>query len=510
MENLNRIIDLSGRKTLQTIACLPAHYSRDIAWAIKGRTAAADRRTLVTPSALAVNIGGQGHIIDAQMELDINVAANWDTTAGTDYSNPANRAGKDLYAYAVRTGISRPDIILSANSTVPTGFSAANSRKIAGFHGLCANAGVISNHPLTGFLTGDILPETVWDILFRPICTPEGMFYVPGTGWWVDIYLASQTGASTRSAYGATISDTRDWNSYVDDFAAVGKRLLDDWLFQVAFFGSNEETNIAGSADPVTTGGHSDTAGRRMISYYGGEDGCGAMWQWLLDQSYRLDFDGTVSDYGSGATIYHAASPGGNQVYLKYDDAGNPYLCSNLATAQADKIIAFGSYKVVVRYDAAAATGGLPVYFKDSASQPSRLLVNNTRMTAADYIRTNNPVYLLQVAHDAAAATNGRALYFDDGADNRFECNNIGAANAVANLANLSPSWAYYDLPGSKGSLNRQGSYGDVKLLAGGSWTSGTNCGSRARAALYSRWYTASVLGARGCARSRRTENEVT
>lgn len=504
METLGRIVDLSGRKALQLIATLPAHYSRDVAWAIKGRATAADRRTLVTPSALAVSIGGKGYVIDAQIEMDVNSAANWDTTAGTNYTVAANRAGKDFYVYAVQAGVSRPDIILSANSTVPAGFTAVNSRKLAGFHSLCADAGVIAGHPLTGFMAGDILPETVWDLLFRPVSSPEGMFYVPGTGWWVDIYLASGAGVNTRSAFGATISDTCDWMSFVDNLAAVGKRLLEDWLFQVALYGSNEETNIAGSADPVTTGGHVDTAGRRMLSHYGGEDGCGAEWQWLLDQSYRLDFDGTVSDSGNSATIYHVAAPGGNQVYLKYDDAGNPFLCSNLATAQADKTVAFGSYNVTLRHDAAAA-GGMPVYFNGNASQPSRLLINNAKMTAADYIRTNNPAYLLQVAHDASAAVNGRALYFDDGGDNRFEANNIGAANAVANLAAMSQPWAYYDLPGAKGGLYRQGINGDVKLVAGGTWNTGTDAGSRSRSLNYFRWRAVSWITARGCARSRGT-----
>ena len=44
--------------------------------------------------------------------------------------------------------------------------------------------------------------------------------------------------------------------------------------------GSNQRTNIKNSADPGTSGGHYDTAGRRMISNYGAEDCCGVLWQW--------------------------------------------------------------------------------------------------------------------------------------------------------------------------------------------------------------------------------------
>jgi hypothetical protein len=106
---------------------------------------------------------------------------------------------------------------------------------------------------------------------------------------WVDIYLASGTGASTASVYGGTISDSRNWMDFVDDFGAVKKQLLNDIEFQLIAAGSNEETNISGSVDPGTTGGHSDTASRRMISNIGCEDCAGAMWQWLDEQSVRWD-----------------------------------------------------------------------------------------------------------------------------------------------------------------------------------------------------------------------------
>lgn len=46
--------------------------------------------------------------------------------------------------------------------------------------------------------------------------------------------------------------------------------------------GSNQATNISGAADPNTTGGHSVSSGRRMISNIGVEDACGVMWQWGL------------------------------------------------------------------------------------------------------------------------------------------------------------------------------------------------------------------------------------
>jgi hypothetical protein len=171
--------------------------------------------------------------------------------------------------------------------------------------------------------------------------------------------------------------------SFVDDFAAVKKQLLDDSEFQVIAAGSNEETNISGSADPVTTGGHSDTASRRMISNIGCEDCCGALWQWLRDQSYRFD-----------AAANHT----------------------------------------------------------------------HTENTAESYTQS---------------ATTG---------------NQSG---------DVAPAWAFQDLTGSKGSLYKQGTYGDVKLFAGAAWSHDETCGSRARAAGYYRWYTESGLGGRGRAMHR-------
>lgn len=102
---------------------------------------------------------------------------------------------------------------------------------------------------------GDILPASLWCLTHRPTCNPEGMAYVSELDLWVDIYLQSGTGTFTRSANGATITDTRAWFDHVDDLAAVGKTLLTDTEFQICMEGSNQKTAIQGAADPVTTGG---------------------------------------------------------------------------------------------------------------------------------------------------------------------------------------------------------------------------------------------------------------
>lgn len=228
----------------------------------------------------------------------IDTDTNIDTTADIDTGSISN--GKDYCVYACDNSGSLV-FKISLATTYPAGFSASTSRKIGGFHTLCTSVGTISGHPLTGYTANQILPESVWDLKHRPLSEPAGMVFSEAANIWVDIYLASGTGASTASVNGGTISDTRNWMDFVDDFGAVRKQLLDDIEFQVIAAGSNEETNITGSADPVTTGGHSDTAGRRMISNIGCEDCCGVMWQWLNEHTY----------FPYGSTGYWGNLPGG-------------------------------------------------------------------------------------------------------------------------------------------------------------------------------------------------------
>ncbi len=483
---------------MRVMASLPSHYERDIVWAQKSGTPT----TLLTPNRMSVNVNNVGYLLSAQAEIALGTAASWDTVVGTDYTVAANRAGLNFYIYACTPAAGNsPTILLSVNSTVPTGYDADNSRKIGGFHCLCVAVGTISGHTLTTYLAGDILPQSVWDLKHRPISNPEGMVYDPKSNIWVDIYLTSGTGASTASVNGATISDARDWNSFVDDYGAVAKRLLNDAEFQLVAAGSNEKTNIFGSVDPVTTGGHVNTASRRMISNIGVEDACGALYQWLSDQSYRYDAD-TAPTFTTAAktlTAYHAASPGGNPIYLKYDASGVPYLCCNMATDAVDKILTFGSaYTLRITHDADAATGSYQIYLDEDATQPSRILCALPGLKN-EYLKTSNPIYYLPITYNAAPATPGVAINFDDGADERLEFISPTTANAGIDLAYItSPAFAYYDLPGSKGSIYRQGIYGDVKLLAGGYWADGTVCGSQCRAARYYRWYAHSSFGGRG------------
>ncbi len=306
------------------IAAFPAHYERSRMWKNKGSDSAANRRTLVTPDYLTVNINNSGYILSSALELDLDVAGSWDTQNPTDYTVAANRAGKDFWYYLCTpvSGIV-PVIVISANTTYPVGYSATTSRRIGQFSCECAAVGTISGHALTGYLAGDIIPRSIQDLKHRPKAG-----FIPGMVWagatdydsqngpaiWVAIYLASGIGTSTASANGGTISDTRNWMDFIDDFAAIGCRMPTDAEFQAFSAGSNEETNITGSADPGTTGGHSDTAGRRTVSNIGCEDCCGVLWQWLADQSFRSDYTTAWDWYnlpGSKGSLYNQAGAGG-------------------------------------------------------------------------------------------------------------------------------------------------------------------------------------------------------
>ena len=269
-----------------TLYVVPSPSLFDRLTQITGGASGTRTTLIITPSGetMNINVAGNLRIVSSNTSLDVNTSGNW---IATTYATAANRAGKDFKIYAIENGgATAPTIQCNLAATA----APANSRLIGGFHCLCVAVGAIGGHTLTNYVAGDILPASVWDLKWKPRCAnPAGMVYSAAANIWVDIYLMSGTGGSTLSVNGGTISDTRNWMDFIDDAGAVGKRLLRDREFQLAAAGCNEGTNITGSADPGTTGGHTDTAGRRMISNIGCEDMAGAMWQWLDEQSFQYD-----------------------------------------------------------------------------------------------------------------------------------------------------------------------------------------------------------------------------
>ena len=266
-----------------------------------------DQGTLFSrDSANTLSIPDLGGVVDGTLvevtatTKALNTSGNWDGVGS--YETASNRAGKDFYVYLLSAG----GVILSNSSTYPSGYTAANSRKIAGFHCLAVAVGTISGHSLTGYAQGDILPRSVWDRFNRPISAPEGMV-LSDDGMWVDIYLPSYSGTLLKSVNGGTIADgSNGWHGYKFEqwFGDIGKKLIRQTEFVTASIGANQGTNIAGSADPSTTTGHTDTAGRRMISNIGCEDMAGVMNQWSRDPG------GVYSSGASWANAYDGNDSG--------------------------------------------------------------------------------------------------------------------------------------------------------------------------------------------------------
>ena len=297
--------------------------------------------------------------------------ATW--TAYYDDTWGINRAGTDFYYYAT----SNSKLLLSRNSTYPHGYTANTSRKVGGFHCLCnsitiptaawatSTAYVIGNivtpsagangywyrcvvnhtssteptwtttidatnyhtgttvgwiceqiHPLQGYVTGDLLPNSVWDLNHRADCgNNNGLVYDPKTLRWCGIYLPSGSSSSPKIVNGGTILDTITWFVANDAAKALKMRLPKDWEFMSMARGSNEMTNIYGSTDPVTAGGYVGTTLRRMVSYIGVEGCTGQMWQWIDESSYRFD--------GAAAHTHACNASGGSETITSGNASGD-------------------------------------------------------------------------------------------------------------------------------------------------------------------------------------------
>ncbi|SDB04110.1 hypothetical protein SAMN05660653_00192 [Desulfonatronum thiosulfatophilum] len=238
------------------------------------------RKHLTLKENTAIKIISDGKHLVFQADADVEFNGQTALDFGSSFD-----PGKDYYIYLCDNGDGTSELVTSLNATYPASYTADSSRKIGGFHTLCANVGTISGHALSGYLAGDILPASIWCLNHRPVSAPEGMVYHAGIDRWVDIYLASINAGELASRNGAAhvTGDTATkfhWYKFSQWLGRIGKRMLNQHEFVAASLGSNQGTNITGSANPTNTGGYVDTAGRRMISSIGCESCCGVLWQW--------------------------------------------------------------------------------------------------------------------------------------------------------------------------------------------------------------------------------------
>lgn len=327
---------LNNYRIMRTLSN-PEHYY----WHDSPYVSDANNTTVIIPAGLEVNIGNYAFVTQSDSQVDIALAG----TASA-------RAGKDVYIYAcwpsnVESGI--PVFVASMNSTTPTGYNATNSRKIGGVHCLCADVGTIAGHPLSGYVAGDVLPASLWDLRHRPVSAPEGMVYIEPLDLWADIYLNSWDGEKVVSEYGAVIADgtssrSYHWWRWVEEFNLLKKRLPHRWEFRELADGSPEAVNITGSADPNTTGGHTATNSQRIISKYGCEDCTGVLWQWGSDLTTHGTTNGWAG-YSYTSSIVPTESNRGGEYYATTYAAlfggywGNGSYCGSRSVSWASSVV---------------------------------------------------------------------------------------------------------------------------------------------------------------------------
>ena len=266
--------------------------------------------------ALALRINRQNLKIESASAL---------TAADNDGSFSSFAMGTDYYIYACQPadGI-EPDFVLSANSTypdaIPSGVtpSTDNTRKIGGFH-----YGRVRNSSTASDVSESIVPNSVWDLVNRPKCSPEGMAKVGNL--WVDIYLASDDGnGGVESKYNATpITGTEglSWYSFAERFAKVDKRMasMSEWtaLAQGSPQGNDGDNVNAWSA--TTNSGRTATGTvTNAISNYNIVDCAGNVWEWLDEVSIRQD--STSWQWYDPATDFNETMESG------WDQLGDMYL----------------------------------------------------------------------------------------------------------------------------------------------------------------------------------------
>jgi len=412
------------------------HYSRkDTNHHIKGSDTAANRRTLVIVPFSAViddRLGGgrlDTFTLPTALELDIETAANWDAQTPTDYTVAATRAGKDFYYYAcIPASGNVPVIKLSANSTYPSGYTANNSRKIGGFHTECFAVGTISGHPLTGFLAGDVLPRSIWDLKFLPHGPTNGMIWAGAHDFdsknvapiWVSIYLPSGTTPTSAFNVAPATNIFLDW---VDKFNLIGGRMLKWHEFIGCATGAPEK--LAYSPAITVAGGNSVSSGVRAISNIGCEDITGV--GQLIDRIFTGKDYTAPSFQHVGINIPFTLSDPleGEKLYLKFVH-GRPEIHANIA---ASVWIPFSdaTIKLLLVADADAATGGHEIGL--SLSGWYRFTANNTETALDALVETSNPDYLMRVYHSAAAFNTN--IRYDNVTHSRLESDITGRSSYI-------------------------------------------------------------------------------
>jgi len=274
-------------------------------------------RPALESGCLVSNAAGTGITLKAGTIIPLKSGGTWKAyeftvdTEVTTLDTGVLTLGSNYYLYLCDDGSDVGVLLLSANTTAPSGYTIDNSTKVGGFHygrvrvvnadwtpvdGVSAVYGADATTPWEANVATKIVPNSVWDMINRPTCDPAGMAKVGN--FWLDIYLASQYEAITLSngklaagrvcsAYNATpLTGTESLNAY--HFNELGKRSgkrllsLSEWL--QAAEGSpqgNDGDNV--NAWSATTNTARNPAGgvERAISAYNIVDCVGNVHEWV-------------------------------------------------------------------------------------------------------------------------------------------------------------------------------------------------------------------------------------
>jgi len=402
---------------------------------------------------MRVNIGGLGHYTGEETELDLNDADTWDTLA-TDYTVPVTRAGMSFSLYACRPTAGRvPVFKISASSSAPSGYTTTTSRKIGGF---------------------DCLP------------------YVTAPTWTADTVIAL---------------------NYVVQPTTPGTNKL---LYKCTARSGDYKTHA--SAEPTWP----TTAGETIV-----DDAI--TWTCMANACQNLDANHPYKNHEMGSIIFNSIwdlwdrpSSDLRQGMVKnsltpWDGVKKQWIDIHLASGTGSSCTSVfnATIKDTVDWFSFAEYGRL---------QGKRLLYPHEFQNAAyggneetNIARSSDPVSCIfpldtngrsMISYIGAIMMCGGLYQWGLGGGYRFDGATAHTHQVVASgdpetitsgaaSADVAPAFTWYDLPGAKGSLFRQGTYGYTEPLFGDSWYNGTNCGSRCRSLGFWPWTANSEVGGR-------------
>lgn len=275
--------------------------------------ASALQQLTISPDVLIAMTGGGVF----KTTTTILTVANLDTGSAFAF-------GRDYYVYCCDPGDGVSDEVykISLNSTYPAGYTAATSRKIGGFH-----YGQVRNSATIADVSIGIVPASVWTLLWRPVCSPEGMVYIGG-GTWLDIYINSDDGnGGLLSKYNATPitgTDGLTWYIAQERLRRAGKRMPSYGEWCKGAEGSPQgfdASNANGWTATSNTARHLTGYVANATSLLGLRDCAGNVWEWLdelcIDPvANNWNWYDVVPGYGQihmpSNTALHALIAGGN------------------------------------------------------------------------------------------------------------------------------------------------------------------------------------------------------